>query len=297
MGRRAVVGRGAAHLHGTFDALIASHVIEHTPDLLGFLDAASTLVSPNGIVILVVPDKRYCFDYFRPLTTTGEVLYAHSAQRSRHTRRIGFDHVAYAVRNGENIAWGQDPVGEIEFLHTLDQAGHMFSTMSEDLLQPYVDMHAWQFTPASFELLMVELARLRETDWRVTQVTAATGCEFYAWLGRGGEASAAALSVSELNARRLALLRLTFSEIRDQIDFLLAHDSPLLQQPLKHELSQWMRHAYLSARLCLAPRDSRRARVSHLTRRALKLLRAEGPILFGRQLGRRVRAARWSLRQ
>ena len=37
-----------SHLHGTFDAFIASHVIEHTPDLLGFLDAAATLVSQTG---------------------------------------------------------------------------------------------------------------------------------------------------------------------------------------------------------------------------------------------------------
>ena len=34
-------------LHGTFDAFIASHVIEHTTDLVGFLDAAATLARPE----------------------------------------------------------------------------------------------------------------------------------------------------------------------------------------------------------------------------------------------------------
>jgi len=78
-------------LYGTFDAFIASHVIEHTTDLIGFLDTAETLLCPSGIVILAIPDKRYCFDYFRPLTTTGEVLCASASRRSRHTRRIIFD--------------------------------------------------------------------------------------------------------------------------------------------------------------------------------------------------------------
>jgi hypothetical protein len=31
--------------HGSFDAFLASHVIEHMPDLVAFLDAAATLLS------------------------------------------------------------------------------------------------------------------------------------------------------------------------------------------------------------------------------------------------------------
>src|SRR5215471_17380815 len=64
-------------LHGTFEAFIASHVIEHSPDFIDFLDSAARLLTPTGIVILVIPDKRWCFDYFRPLTTTGDILSAH----------------------------------------------------------------------------------------------------------------------------------------------------------------------------------------------------------------------------
>src|SRR5215216_3217485 len=38
--------------HGTFDAFIASHVIEHQPDLLAFLDCAEVLLKPTGLMIL-----------------------------------------------------------------------------------------------------------------------------------------------------------------------------------------------------------------------------------------------------
>jgi hypothetical protein len=58
-------------LHGTFDAFVASHVIEHTPDLIAFLNSAAVLLKVDGVVALAIPDKRYCFDYFQPLTTTG----------------------------------------------------------------------------------------------------------------------------------------------------------------------------------------------------------------------------------
>jgi SAM-dependent methyltransferase len=213
--------------HGTFDAFIASHVIEHTTDLVGFLDAAATLLAPSGVVILAVPDKRYCFDYFRPLTTTGEVLHAHTMGRSRHTRRIVFDHFAYKVNSGGAGAWGQTPMQEIHFCHSLEEARHAFSTLSDDPDSSYHDLHAWQFCPASFELLMLELARIGETDWLVERITPATGCEFYVWLRRGGRAATAALSMAEFAARRLALLKRTLLETREQIEMLLAGEPDL----------------------------------------------------------------------
>jgi SAM-dependent methyltransferase len=222
----------SSDLHGTFDAFIASHVIEHTPDLIGFLDAASTLLAPRGIVILAVPDKRYCFDYFRPLTTTGEVLYAHSTGRTRHTRRIVFDQMAYVVKNGESGSWGQTPIQEIQFYHALEEAGDAFSTTRENPDSPYVDMHAWQFTPASFELLLLELARLGETDWQVERITPATGCEFYVWLRRGGKAVAAALTQAEVDTRRLALLKQALLQTREQIDLLVAGEPELEESHL-----------------------------------------------------------------
>jgi GT2 family glycosyltransferase/tetratricopeptide (TPR) repeat protein len=208
--------------HGTFDAFIASHVIEHTTDLIGFLETAATLLAPRGVVILAVPDKRYCFDYFRPLTTTGQVLEAHAARRSRHTRRIAFDHAAYAVHHGRNGAWGQAPLGALDFYSLLEEAGNSFSSFSADPGLPYIDFHAWQFIPASFELLMLELACLGQSDWRIERITPAIGCEFHVWLRRGGKAAAAALTGAEVNRRRLALLNRMLLETRDQINFAFA---------------------------------------------------------------------------
>ena len=55
---------------GAFDVVVASHVIEHTPDMLGFLQSCETLLSPGGVLLLAVPDKRNCFDVLQPLSST-----------------------------------------------------------------------------------------------------------------------------------------------------------------------------------------------------------------------------------
>src|SRR5271166_198492 len=180
--------------HGTFDAFVASHVIEHSPDIITFLDSAATLLAPNGIVVLAIPDKRFCFDYFRPLTLTGDILASHINRRTRHTKKVIFDYLAYYLTENGLYAWGQHLIDNLALLGSLDLAYQKFLTHGEDDASPYTDAHAWMFTPASFQLLMLELARLKITDWRVDRISSAVGCEFYAWLSRGGAEAAAALS-------------------------------------------------------------------------------------------------------
>jgi predicted SAM-dependent methyltransferase len=211
-------------LHGSFDALIASHVIEHAPDLIAFLGSLATLLKPSGIVALAVPDKRYCFDYFKPLTMTGEVLAAHAQSRTRHTRANAFNEVAYNVSNEGSIFWGQDAVGELRLVHSLPEAYRCFEAMTESADTPYRDMHAWRFTPASFRLLILELAWIGVSDWKVERSRPAEGCEFLIRLRRGGHEAARSLSPPVLAQRRLDLLKEILRDLGEQIDFLSRGD-------------------------------------------------------------------------
>ena len=76
---------------GTFDVVIASHVIEHQPNLVGFFQSVSRMLKPDGLLSLAVPDKRFCFDYFMPLSLTGESLVAFGGIRTRHTRTSNYN--------------------------------------------------------------------------------------------------------------------------------------------------------------------------------------------------------------
>jgi hypothetical protein len=192
-----------ADLRGQFDTLIASHVIEHTPDLAGFLLSAQRLVTPAASVALAIPDQRFCFDCFRPSSSTGDVLQAHAAQRTRHTRRTAWDQVAYAATIDGALAWTDQTTGKPAFIDSFAAAASLQSRFQDTAPAPYVDYHAWQFTPAGFALVILELGLLGITDWRIESLHGPEGFEFFAFLRRGAETFPDA---GALQARRMALL-------------------------------------------------------------------------------------------
>ncbi len=57
-----------------YDFVIASHVVEHIPDVVRWLQNMEKILNDNGKLFLVVPDKRFTFDIVRPLSTLGKVL-------------------------------------------------------------------------------------------------------------------------------------------------------------------------------------------------------------------------------
>jgi SAM-dependent methyltransferase len=48
-----------------FDYVVASHVLEHVPDLVGWLDEVAAVLRPGGRLSLAMPDRRYTFDVRR----------------------------------------------------------------------------------------------------------------------------------------------------------------------------------------------------------------------------------------
>ena len=88
-----------------FDYAIASHVIEHVPDLIGWLKELHAILKPGGILSLAIPDKRFCFDYRRDLTKPADILEAYLRRSRKPSPRQVFDHLASAVARQGAIAW------------------------------------------------------------------------------------------------------------------------------------------------------------------------------------------------
>lgn len=61
----------------TFDYIIANHVAEHAPDFIGFLAMLSSMLKPNGILFMALPDKKFSFDRFRANTSLAHLLSDH----------------------------------------------------------------------------------------------------------------------------------------------------------------------------------------------------------------------------
>jgi SAM-dependent methyltransferase len=72
------------HSQNAFALIVASHVIEHTTDIVEFLQSCESKLQPEGRLALLVPDKRQCFDCFRPLSSPGAMLDAHFSKSQIH---------------------------------------------------------------------------------------------------------------------------------------------------------------------------------------------------------------------
>jgi hypothetical protein len=190
---------------GGYTALIASHVLEHLPDPIGLLLAAQRLLHPErGVVLLGVPDKRLCFDLFRPASSTGQMLAAWHEKREHHPPACVFDHAAYTAEVDDSAADGSG----LRFAADLEHAYALFEA-AWNPERAYEDFHGWRFTPASFELLVLELGALGILDWQVEWLHPETAVEFLARLRRGRRSFACP---DELQHARANLLRRMLQE-------------------------------------------------------------------------------------
>lgn len=204
-----------AHLLGRLDLLIASHLIEHVPDFVGFLASAERLIRPDGLLSLAVPDRRYCFDHFKSPTMTGDVLEAHAARRARHTLRTAWNSFAYGVRLNEGLAVAHEtPIERKDFLNDFAVAKRVWAEFDDDPQRPYQDHHVWYFTPAGFALVILELGHLGLIDWQLESIQGPEGFEFFVSLRRGIECFD---DPSALQSRRMELLQKLLEESQRQV--------------------------------------------------------------------------------
>jgi SAM-dependent methyltransferase len=185
-----------------FDYIVASHVIEHTTDLLGFLKDCQALLKPSGRLVLAVPDKRFSFDCLRPGATTGQILQAHFDKRRRHTPGQVFDEIAYNCTREGAIAWGPEARGPLALFRPLEDAKEFLQHYLQG--NDYVDIHGWQFTPSSFRLIMNDLAQIGAMALREQSFHDGWGTEFFIALA----ADAAGCPVDRLTLAQQALREL-----------------------------------------------------------------------------------------
>jgi SAM-dependent methyltransferase len=208
-----------AAMHGSFDALIASHVIEHVVDPVAFLHAAGRLLAPHGRILLAVPDLRLCFDVLRPVSTTGQVVAAWREKRQRHAWSAVFDAHAYDARPEDGRpSWPRGFAFAPRLVADLQEVAERLDGYRATGDGPYLDVHGWTFTPASFQLLVLELRALDLSAWQVEQVVEREEVEFLAFLARDPDPP----PFGEVLARqRAALLLRRCEEMREQAEWLL----------------------------------------------------------------------------
>ncbi|MEA1835061.1 methyltransferase domain-containing protein [Methylobacterium durans] len=160
---------GYESIEERFDWIAAAHVIEHVPDLIWWLVTLASLLNDKGQVFLVIPDKRFTFDYHRRLTNLTDVVDANRRGLRTPSYTQVFDHHFYSTKQIDpGVIWAGQHVGE----PYRDYAGA--TECAERALRGFEDAHCSVFTPESFISLMNDmnlagLSPLRVVDFRPTQ--------------------------------------------------------------------------------------------------------------------------------
>jgi SAM-dependent methyltransferase len=198
-----------------FDFVVSSHNLEHLPDPVRFLRGCEALLAPGGVVAMAVPDKRACFDFFRPHSATGAVLEAWHERRERPTFTQIFNQTAYnaGLRGPEGVTGAfsiDDNPGQITLRGDVTQAYATWRDLIDANDTGYHDTHCWTFTPSSLELILTELSLLGIINLDIISVTPPLGCEFFVHLRQRRAGAAAPGGLAE---RREWLLQQTIDEL------------------------------------------------------------------------------------
>jgi len=196
---------------GSFDYIVSSHNMEHMPDPITFLQECQKVLKPNGILSIAVPDRRTCFDYFRPHSTLMDWLEAYFEKRDRPTAAQLFRQNSLhsrLFRNGQEIGSFtlEDNPAQIRPLQSLKQAFDAWKAYEANPDTVYRDVHCWAFTPSSLELILRDLGFLGLIHMEIQQVTATYGNEFFLRLRNLDASSTPAVSTTDFYEQRRKLM-------------------------------------------------------------------------------------------
>ena len=150
-----------------FDFVISNHSFEHQPDLVRHVQGVERLLVDGGCYVLIVPDRRYCFDHYCRNSTLADILEAYYDKRKVHTLR---SLIQLRAQSTHNVAWrhwcGSHGGKRRDVESATKQAVQEWTTSNG----AYVDAHAWQFTPKSFAEVVAALGSLGYISMRAARV-------------------------------------------------------------------------------------------------------------------------------
>jgi len=162
------------------DFVVASHVIEHVPDLVYFLEDLSEVLKQGGLLYLVIPDKRFTFDFLRQTTSISEVLAANLIKQQKPSLSQILDELVFASDHSITTGWADIPTGYApKTSRSIAEAFQIAKNVQNR--DSYFDVHCWIFTPQSFVNLIEQLIELKIINYRIQKIieTEYNEFEFY----------------------------------------------------------------------------------------------------------------------
>jgi SAM-dependent methyltransferase len=174
-----------------FDFVVASHVIEHIPNPIGWLQQLAEILRPGGIVSLALPDKRFCFDARRDVTVAGRWVDAYLRDLDQPSYEQIYDQEVNRILDVDTATlWnGLDPAGlQRQDVEDADAYAYERCLARRDHRE-FIDLHCSTFTPESFVDIFDTTVRLGLAPFEIVQVfpTEPPSLEFHVSLARARE--------------------------------------------------------------------------------------------------------------
>ncbi|ESY69790.1 MULTISPECIES: class I SAM-dependent methyltransferase [Mesorhizobium] len=134
----------------SIDYIVASHVMEHVPDLLGWLESNLYVLKPGGRIAVAFPDKRYCFDLKRKSSMISDLVAAYLEKRTKPSFQQVCDHFWNVSKANPVDCWNGNITAEnAEYMMDRDSIIEILEDMRKR--DEYIDSHCWVF--ADFEFM------------------------------------------------------------------------------------------------------------------------------------------------
>lgn len=166
-----------------FDFILASHVIEHVPDMISWLNDMASVLNEGGVLSLAIPDKRFTFDIDRDVSRPADIIGAHLDGVNKPNSVTVFDYFFnYRSKVDPRQAWdGQLYLTEDAGPHRYrPKDAKKYCEVSRDTDQ-YIDTHCFVFTPTSLVEAMRVILELSLVPFETTSFypTSAGEYEFF----------------------------------------------------------------------------------------------------------------------
>jgi predicted SAM-dependent methyltransferase len=141
------------------DVMAASHVIEHIPNLVHWLQELGSVLRPGGLLFLVAPHKRFEFDRLRRVTELNDILANYLEKRTQPASAAHLDcWLHFATVNGNATWWDEVDAQTLEVPHSISKVYSDAKAAAD--LGSYRDVHVSVFTPYSVLQLLHGLTLL-----------------------------------------------------------------------------------------------------------------------------------------
>ncbi len=221
-----------------FDYVVASHVVEHLPDMVRWFKDIAAVLKPGGLLSLVVPDKRFTFDITRNVSRPADILGAYFDKRTKTSSVTMYDYIS-EVR-AEVVAhevW-QKPAADYSKkprMYTREEARQ--TTLKNLAPKEYVDCHCNVFTPYSFVDILKTLIEFGLFDFEIVSFdsTPENLLEFYVTMRKSNVSKKQRLASLPQLAAPIELweLQVKLADVQATLDNVIGSRSWRFTKPLR----------------------------------------------------------------